>query len=183
MTTGDFLKKVGADVNKIADLDLSKEITIEDCVGIFRMLWATNTILMDKTKWHTGTPTEEGDYLVKLDVEHNVYPFYVLKWNKKGWYSHFDMDYPACPQHSVLKWQKIQGDSDSDIELDGRAEREQIKGLLIKKIRDRCEMERYRPEIKEQEKVCDECEMRCTCEILSIVQDIEGVFMSLKEQD
>ena len=58
--------------------------------------------------WHTGTPTEEGDYLVKLDVEHNVYPYYVLKWNKKGWYSHYDMDYPACPQHSVLKWQKIE---------------------------------------------------------------------------
>ena len=57
--------------------------------------------------WHTGTPTEDGDYLVKLDVEHNVYPYYFLRWNKKGWYSHHDMDYPACPQHSVLKWQKI----------------------------------------------------------------------------
>ena len=60
--------------------------------------------------WHTGTPTEEGDYLVKLDVEHHVYPYYVLKWNKRGWYSHYDMDYPACPQHSVLKWQKIEED-------------------------------------------------------------------------
>ena len=60
--------------------------------------------------WHTGKPTEEGDYLVKLDVEHHVYPYYVLKWNKGGWYSHYDMDYPACPQHSVLKWQKIEED-------------------------------------------------------------------------
>ena len=58
--------------------------------------------------WHTGVPTEDGDYLVKLDVEHNVYPYYILKWNKGGWYSHYDMDYPACPQHSVLKWQKIE---------------------------------------------------------------------------
>jgi len=57
--------------------------------------------------WHTGNPTEEGDYLVKLDVERHVYPYYVLKWSKGGWYSHYDMDYPACPQHSVLKWQKI----------------------------------------------------------------------------
>lgn len=64
--------------------------------------------------WHTGVPTEDGDYLVKLDVEHNVYPYYVLKWNKKGWYSHYDMDYPACPQHSVLKWQKIEEASNGD---------------------------------------------------------------------
>ena len=62
--------------------------------------------------WHTGTPTEEGDYLVKLDVEHHVYPYYVFKWNKGGWYSHYDMDYPACPQHRVLKWQKIEGVED-----------------------------------------------------------------------
>lgn len=64
--------------------------------------------------WHTGVPTEDGDYLVKLDVGHNVYPYYVLKWNKKGWYSHYDMDYPACPQHSVLKWQKIEEASNGD---------------------------------------------------------------------
>jgi hypothetical protein len=67
-----------------------------------------------KNPWHTGTPTEDGDYLVKMDVEHNVYPYYVLKWNKKGWYSHYDMDYPACPQHSVLKWQKIEEASNGD---------------------------------------------------------------------
>lgn len=60
--------------------------------------------------WHTGNPTEEGDYLVKLDVEHHVYPYYVLKWNKGGWYSRYNMDYPACPQHRVLKWQKIEED-------------------------------------------------------------------------
>ena len=58
--------------------------------------------------WHTGTPSEEGWYLVKLDVEHHDYPFYVFKWYKGGWYSAFDMTYPACPQHSVLKWQKIE---------------------------------------------------------------------------
>lgn len=57
--------------------------------------------------WHTGTPTEKGDYLVKLDVEHHVYPYYVLKW-ENGWYSHYDMDYPACPKHRVIKWQKIE---------------------------------------------------------------------------
>lgn len=57
--------------------------------------------------WHTGNPTEEGDYLVKTDVWHHDYPYYVLKWYKGGWYSAFDMNYPACPQHSVLKWQKI----------------------------------------------------------------------------
>ena len=60
--------------------------------------------------WHTGLPTEEGDYLVKVDVEHNVYPYHILKWHKGGWYSHYNMDYPACPQHSVLKWQKIEED-------------------------------------------------------------------------
>ena len=65
-------------------------------------------LVEEGSPWHTGVPTEDGDYLVKLDVGNNVYPYYVLKWNKKGWYSHYDMDYPACPQHSVLKWQKIE---------------------------------------------------------------------------
>ena len=64
--------------------------------------------------WHTGVPTEDGDYLVKLDVGHNVYPYYVLKWYKGGWYSHYYMDYPACPQHSVLKWQKIEEGEELD---------------------------------------------------------------------
>ena len=72
--------------------------------------------------WHTGTPTEEGDYLVKLDVDHHEYPFYVLKWYKGGWYSAFDMNYPACPQHSVLKWQKIKEDFEASTSEEGREE-------------------------------------------------------------
>lgn len=81
----------------------------ELCIRLNASPWQQRVLheeLVDNP-WHTGKPTEEGDYLVKLDVEHHVYPYYVLKWNKRGWYSHYDMDYPACPQHSVLKWQKI----------------------------------------------------------------------------
>lgn len=82
----------------------------------FKYAWGMDEVVEDietlpleelDDNWHTGTPTEEGDYLVKLDVEHHVYPYYVLKW-ANGWYSHYDMAYPACPKHSVIKWQKIE---------------------------------------------------------------------------
>ena len=66
--------------------------------------------IVEANPWHTGTPTEDGDYLVKLYVEYNDPPYYVLKWYKGGWYSAFDMTYQDCPQHSVLKWQKIEED-------------------------------------------------------------------------
>lgn len=71
------------DINNIPLEFADKEIEISDCLKIIDMLSFTIMELMNKS-WHTGTPTEEGDYLVKLDVEHHDYPYYVLKWYKGG---------------------------------------------------------------------------------------------------
>lgn len=58
--------------------------------------------------WHTGTPTEEGDYLVQYkNSGHDVLHFADLSWfafNRGG------VEWQKIPDSSVIRWQKIEED-------------------------------------------------------------------------
>ena len=61
-----------------------------------------------RSDWHTGTPTEEGDYLVQYkNSGHDVLHFADLSWfafNRGG------VEWQKIPDSSVIRWQKIEED-------------------------------------------------------------------------
>ena len=61
---------------------------------------------VDDSPWHTGTPTEEGDYLVQYkNSGHDVLHFADLSWfafNRGG------VEWQKIPDSSVIRWQKIE---------------------------------------------------------------------------
>lgn len=62
MTWREYFKD--SDLTKVPQEFLDKGIIVDDCLQMIGMLSFTIKELLDKTKWHTGTPTEEGLYLV-----------------------------------------------------------------------------------------------------------------------
>ena len=64
---------------------------------------------MEDTNWHTGTPTDEGEYRVALEYDGDV-TFDTLYW-LYDW-SYFDEKY------KILAWQKIEPYKEEEDGLD-----------------------------------------------------------------
>lgn len=65
--------------------------------------------LDEKTKWHTGVPTEEGYYLIHLKKYYykDTFGYIVAKWERSGWRtinigSYWNLD------EEIDAWQKIE---------------------------------------------------------------------------
>ena len=63
---------------------------------------------VDENPWHTGTPTEEGWYLVayrKRDCDGSCYWDYGTRvWEDYGEYGHWNI---TSMRYPIIKWQKI----------------------------------------------------------------------------
>lgn len=55
------------------------------------------------SNWHTGIPTEFGDYLVKLNG--NIYD--VLNYNGTWWGMNINGKLAMISEMNIIKWQKI----------------------------------------------------------------------------
>ena len=87
------------DLKNIPSDFADKDIEVSDCLKLIDMMSFTIKELMDKS-WHTGTPTEEGLYIVavKCDKERGIKFVYEVThfYSRLGWM--YD---------DVLAWQRI----------------------------------------------------------------------------
>lgn len=59
----------------------------------------------------------------------------------------------------------------------------ELKDELLDRVRFRCEIQKeYKPEIREREKLCEDCELRNTCVVNPILKDIHDVFDLVNER-
>ena len=57
--------------------------------------------------WHTGTPSEEGDYLVAFRMSDNSVEYGWCNWNNGAWDILCDYD-PTDGSCGMIVWQKIE---------------------------------------------------------------------------
>ena len=98
-------------------MTLGRKITFNEARNILAIMFygteegkKINRVLndVDDNPWHTGTPTEEGWYVLKFN--NTKRPYEIAKWDG----SHFVMVRPLhaivvyCDAENVPMWQKIQ---------------------------------------------------------------------------
>ena len=106
MTHKEFASQINIEVDNPPDgCDMSREITIEDCIYLFNSLGRQIRDLQERGSWHTGTPTEEGWYLLKLVDEYGRIT-YDANYLRKG-IEGMEWKY-AFFGHVIIKWQKIE---------------------------------------------------------------------------
>lgn len=59
---------------------------------------------VDENPWHTGTPTEEGDYLVAFRMSDNSVEYGWCNWNNGAWDILCDYDPDT---YTIVAWQRI----------------------------------------------------------------------------
>lgn len=90
MTYKEFASQINIKVdNPPNDCDMSREITIEDCIYLFNSLGRQIRHLQERSNWHTGTPTEDGYYLCHVqfnseDYESDEEGYDLPYWFKDG---------------------------------------------------------------------------------------------------
>lgn len=97
MTWGEYFKE-NLDIDEMPKEFADKEITVEDCLKIIDGMSFTIKELLDKTKWHTGTPTEEGWY-VTTDGNGE---YDVAGWEKGAW-----AGYEWISPEDIVAWREI----------------------------------------------------------------------------
>lgn len=96
MTWGEYFKD--SNLTKVPQEFFDKEIIVDDCLQMIGMMSFTIKELLDKTKWHTGTPTEEGWYLIAFLGANKRIEYASAVWCYNEWDAH-------C---RILAWQKIE---------------------------------------------------------------------------
>lgn len=105
MTYKEFASQINIEVDDLPDgCDMSREITIEDCIYLFNSLGRQIRYLQKQSPWHTGTPTEEGWYLVAFNYEDEEGVRYTTDYFKDGKWA-----FPMVRDISNLRaWQRIE---------------------------------------------------------------------------
>lgn len=115
MTYKEFASQINIKVdNPPNDCDMSREITIEDCIYLFNSLGRQIRYLQERNRWHTGTPTEEGEYICwtifPKDICRDPEGSWKCKWKNGKWFDaqiddNLSMDSMGV---EVIAWQKIE---------------------------------------------------------------------------
>ena len=98
MTYKEFASQINIEVDDPPnDCDMSREITIEDCIYLFNSLGRLIRHLLERSSWHTGEPTRTDClYLVLwFDTEDKAYQYSVLNWHDQL-HCWFDEETPSC---------------------------------------------------------------------------------------
>lgn len=95
MTWREYFKE-NLDIDEMPKEFADKEITVEDCLKIIDGMSFTIKELLEKTKWHTGMPTEEGWY--RCFTESPAYPYQHI----------FFKDYEWHARVGIVAWQKVE---------------------------------------------------------------------------
>lgn len=107
MTYKEFASQINIKVdNPPNDCDMSREITIEDCIYLFNSLGRQIRYLQERSNWHTGTPTEEGWYLMKVKLDDEI--IYDTNYLTPCVYG---MDWRYAHEE-IIEWQKIEEKKD-----------------------------------------------------------------------
>lgn len=112
MTWREYFKDSG--LTKVPQEFLDKEIIVDDCLQMICMMSFTIKELLDKTKWHTGTPAEEGDYLIAFHPwgrKENGICYMGLEWKDGHYFDHVN-DYETEPY--LVAWKKIEPYKESE---------------------------------------------------------------------
>lgn len=86
MTFMELFQKLDVDSNAVGkglppEFNLAGDVSEDVLVKFIRFLLDTAMVLKTERKWHTGTPTEEGEYVVETCTGmHSVFLF------KNGWW-------------------------------------------------------------------------------------------------
>ena len=121
MTFKELFQKLDVDSNALGkglppEFNLAGDVSEDVLVKFIRFLLDTAMVLKTERKWHTGTPTEEGDYIVWLRFCNCIK-------DKEGWLP-FEWDkergllyngkVPVSEFGEVLAWQKIEPYEETD---------------------------------------------------------------------
>lgn len=90
------------------DMELQKAKN-DPCVIDAMIDWAIRIVkeMPLESPWHTGTPTEEGDYLVAFRMSDNSVEYGWCNWNNGAWdiLCDYDTTDGSC---GMIAWQKIE---------------------------------------------------------------------------
>ena len=107
MTYKEFASQINIEVDDPPnDCDMSREITVEDCIYLFNSLGRLIRHLLERSNWHTGTPPiEKGTYLIRQDC---LYAPHIVCERKKDGESLFIEGSNQVIEDGILAYQKIE---------------------------------------------------------------------------
>lgn len=107
MTYKEFASQINIKVDNLPnDCDMSRDITVEDCIYLFNSLGRQIRYLQERSNWHTGTPPmEQGTYLIRQDC---LYAPHIVCERKKDGESLFIEGSNQVIEDGILAYQKIE---------------------------------------------------------------------------
>jgi len=80
--------------------DFALSMSIDECIDYLRK----NT----KSSWHTGTPTEEGWYIVHVKSDLIDKPFDVIKFKEGKWWDYLEDVLEVVSNDYIIAWRRIE---------------------------------------------------------------------------